>query len=119
MSRAHRKMQNAASLIDPRKLVKLCAHIDAQSGLTCGAYAIACYSFEYEHVADYCTRHAYAHGFCNHCGNELTQREKEFTNRLMCDACKGRAERPHHSDHYDDFDGDDDDELDDWYGDEE
>ncbi len=111
MSRAHRRMQNAASLIDPRKLVKVCAHIDAQSGLTCGAYAIACYSMELEHVADYCKRHAYAHGFCSNCGNELTQREKEFTNKLLCDACKARAARPI-SRIGDDWE-DDDDELDD------
>jgi hypothetical protein len=110
-------MQNAASLIDLRKLVKVCAHVDAQSGLTCGAYAMACYSMELEHVADYCKRHAYAHGYCSNCGDELTQREKEFTNRLMCDACKHRNDQPHYDDHY--AMEDDDDELDDQYGDDE
>jgi len=63
-----RKAQNAASLIRPSMVVKLCAD--------CGAYAIACYDGELNHVADYCPKHARKHGYCPECGNVLTQAER-------------------------------------------
>lgn len=70
MSRANqRRAQNAASLIRPSMVVKLCAD--------CGAYAIACYDGELRHVADYCQQHAREHGYCPACGNVLTQAERD------------------------------------------
>jgi hypothetical protein len=70
MSRQNeRKAQNAASLIRPSMVVKVCAD--------CGAYAVGCYDMEQVKVGDYCPQHAKERGFCQHCGSELTQAEKD------------------------------------------
>jgi len=67
-----RKSQNAASLIRPSMVVKLCQD--------CGAYAIACYDGELNRVGNYCQKHAMARGYCPLCGNELTQAERDDPN---------------------------------------
>lgn len=76
-----RKAQNAASLISPSRVVKLCVHvIDANpSGrkVQCYAYARACYDAQGDYVGNYCPTHAREHGHCPTCGETLTQAEKD------------------------------------------
>lgn len=86
MSRAsQRRSQNAASLIRPSMIVKLCAD--------CGAYAIACYDGELNRVANYCAQHAREHGYCPQCGNVLTQAERDDPNNSdgLCGAETNRS----------------------------
>ncbi len=107
MSRANsRRSQNAASLIRPSMVVKVCAD--------CGAYAVGCYDMEQVKIGDYCPQHAKERGFCTRCGSQLTELERRGMSPLfgsgLCGSCQ-----PHLM-HRIDFD---DDELDDTYYDED
>lgn len=68
MSRAsQRRSQNAASLIRPSMVVKLCQE--------CGAYGRQCYDEQGDRAGIYCGKHCQEHGHCPECGETLTKAE--------------------------------------------
>ena len=86
--RKYRQAQNAASLIRPSAVVKVCqAPLIEGSTFKCGAYAIACYDGELNHVTDLCFHHRQVQGYCIHCGNALTDAEKQRKPHGYCVAC--------------------------------
>lgn len=76
-----RRSQNAASLISPSRVTRLCAHVismnPAGQPVICYSYARACYDAQGDFTANYCALHCKVHGHCPECGETLTQAEKD------------------------------------------